>query len=332
MKFSIGDPVLLLRTGEEGVLVGFLADGLVEVKINSICIPVHHDEIDHPYFIRFTTPKPTQRINKAHEKTEKVETRAQRPSQGVYLSFFPDFDEVAVQPEIKSLRIFLLNETTEALRFDYAVRAADKSLVFSHSGTINSFGKILLHTLSLESMNTQPRFHWSLSPANRDGQTITDILRIRSAQLAKQIEALIDNNLPSFSIHLRTPPQYNLSISGTAALIPAEAIQLSGSGNQREVFKYSMPAEKIIDLHVDHLILIGEDMSGDILAKQLSYLEKMLHAAVLANLSEMLIVHGVGTGILRTQVHKFLHQSPLVKDFGHDYLPGYGVGATRVWF
>lgn len=57
MKFSIGDIVLLKRTGEEGHVSAYINDKMVEIEVQGLVFPVHLDDIDHPYLKWFTEKK-----------------------------------------------------------------------------------------------------------------------------------------------------------------------------------------------------------------------------------------------------------------------------------
>lgn len=54
MKFQIGDKVLLLHSNEEGEVVDIINDEMVQVKVDSVIFPAYIDQIDFPYYKRFT--------------------------------------------------------------------------------------------------------------------------------------------------------------------------------------------------------------------------------------------------------------------------------------
>ena len=59
MKFTIGDRIVLNRTGEEGHITAYINDQMVEVDVGGTVFPVHLEDVDHPYLKWFTdkTPK-----------------------------------------------------------------------------------------------------------------------------------------------------------------------------------------------------------------------------------------------------------------------------------
>ncbi|MCL2150361.1 MAG: Smr/MutS family protein [Dehalococcoidia bacterium] len=64
----------------------------------------------------------------------------------------------------------------------------------------------------------------------------------------------------------------------------------------------------------------------------ISQLATFLHNAYSAGAPQALVVHGKGTGVLRTEVRRYLAQHPLVFHYGEaDRFHG-GTGATQVIF
>lgn len=57
MKFQVGDIVLILHSNEEGEIVDIINEKMVTVNVNGVKFPVYMDQIDFPYFKRFTQKK-----------------------------------------------------------------------------------------------------------------------------------------------------------------------------------------------------------------------------------------------------------------------------------
>ncbi|HEX6191742.1 MAG TPA: Smr/MutS family protein, partial [Chitinophagaceae bacterium] len=60
--------------------------------------------------------------------------------------------------------------------------------------------------------------------------------------------------------------------------------------------------------------------------------EKYLDLAMAHHLPSMIVIHGVGTGKLRDEVHEILKYRRGVKTFVNQYDPRFGYGATEVFF
>ena len=54
MKFQVGDRGLVLHSNEEGEVVDFINDKMVLIDVEGIRFPVYMDQIDFPYFKRFS--------------------------------------------------------------------------------------------------------------------------------------------------------------------------------------------------------------------------------------------------------------------------------------
>ena len=57
MKYQIGDIVLLLHSNEEGRIVDLINDQMLMVDVKGITFPVYKDQVDFPYFKRFSEKK-----------------------------------------------------------------------------------------------------------------------------------------------------------------------------------------------------------------------------------------------------------------------------------
>ena len=57
MKYQVGDIVLLLHSNEEGKVVDIISDKMLMVDVQGVIFPVYMDQIDFPYFKRFSEKK-----------------------------------------------------------------------------------------------------------------------------------------------------------------------------------------------------------------------------------------------------------------------------------
>jgi dsDNA-specific endonuclease/ATPase MutS2 len=46
----------------------------------------------------------------------------------------------------------------------------------------------------------------------------------------------------------------------------------------------------------------------------------------------LIVIHGVGEGVLRDEIHELLRHKPEVKTFVNQFHPLYGFGATEIYF
>src|ERR1700733_11434795 len=57
MKYQLGDRVLVLHSNEEGEVVDIINDKMVLIDVDGVRFPVYMDQIDFPYFKRFSEKK-----------------------------------------------------------------------------------------------------------------------------------------------------------------------------------------------------------------------------------------------------------------------------------
>ena len=57
MKFQVGDKVLVLHSNEEGEVIDIINNKMVMVDVRGVKFPAYIDQLDFPYFKRFTEKK-----------------------------------------------------------------------------------------------------------------------------------------------------------------------------------------------------------------------------------------------------------------------------------
>lgn len=331
MKFSIGDKILLKRSGEEGSVVRVINKEMVEVEVAGTLFPVYLDDIEHPYLKWFTakTPQKQQKPSHAEFRTEKPAERKQRLATGVYLSFVPVFRTVDMEERVDFLKVWLLNELGVDISFDYDARVDQLSL-FSLKGSLHSFGNLYLHNLDFEAMNDQPRFHWQISSGSGTKATEANgTLRIKPVKLFEHINEILSGKDSSFSYLLAkdlTPLAVQKKVDDLLPP-PPETV----AARRARVATVAPGLE--VDLHIEQLIGNTRGLTNsDIIDIQLRALQRALDTAMSHRQELLIVIHGLGKGTLREEVHKVLKQTKEVGRFKNEWSGKYGFGATEVWF
>lgn len=332
MKYSIGDKIVLLRTGEEGHVTAYINKEMIEVEVNGTSFPVHMMEIDHPYLKWFTEKNKQQKKQKAVPEQLPVEKPAQqkRLAKGVYLSFLPVFKHDEFEDIVEHLKVHLLNELPTPVKFSYDVRTLHKSS-FKHEGELHPFGNLYLHNISWDDMNDQPRFHWQLTDtSNKDNGIADGVLRIKPPKLFEQINELLKKNEPTFSYLLIDDFKPKKKIDKFDISLPPapkpEVITRHNIHHAMEAAKYE------IDLHIENLGGRRGLSNDEIIKKQLDTMQHYVHLAIVHRQQSMIIIHGLGKGKLREEVHAILKTIPEVARYKNEWSGRYGFGATEVWF
>ena len=93
------------------------------------------------------------------------------------------------------------------------------------------------------------------------------------------------------------------------------------------------PARTVVDLHIEKLTDSWKQLSNfEILTIQLKAFEKYYELAVAHHQSSLTVIHGVGVGKLRDEIHDVLRLKRQVKSFINQYNQLYGYGATEIYF
>lgn len=86
-----------------------------------------------------------------------------------------------------------------------------------------------------------------------------------------------------------------------------------------------------IDLHIDKLTKDHDLMSnGEMLQLQMKTFETNLNDAIASGMDEIVFIHGIGNGVLRKNIHKYLSQLQGIKYFKDSQKTNFGYGATTV--
>ena len=103
--------------------------------------------------------------------------------------------------------------------------------------------------------------------------------------------------------------------------------------NAERAKDYLQPARSVIDLHIEKITDSFDHLSNyEILTLQLDTFEKYFELAVLNHAPSLIVVHGIGEGKLRDEIHERLKQKKNVKSFVNQSHSLYGYGATEIYF
>lgn len=336
MKYEIGDKIIVLHSDEEGKVVDIINDKMVMIEVRGVTFPAYMDQIDFPYFKMFTQKKPPpekKKIYVEHIKKEK-NTVKRKVKDGVFLSFIPIFNKDVFEDDVvEKLKVILVNQNEEGYNFTYNLFLSGES-IFLLKGTAEALSDFYLHDVSFEDMNDNPRFEFEFSLVNTDKKKAPyyeAALKLKAKQLFKKIEEIQVKNEPSFL--------YELFVSYPAK-VEEEKVDLSRLGNAgfrlydvSRARENMAPARSVIDLHIEKLSDNWKDLSSfEILSMQLSTFEKYYELSVAHRQPTLIVIHGVGEGKLRDEIHELLHFKKEVKSFANQFHPLYGYGATEIYF
>lgn len=335
MKYEVGDKILVLATDEEGKVVEIMNEKMVMIEVRGVKFPAYTDQIDFPYFKMFSQKKPVEKkkIYVDDIKREKV-TAKKKTGDGVFLNFLPVYDKDIFEDDVvEKLKIYLINQNEEGYDFKYDLLFNGDSS-FSLKNNVAGLSEFYLHDVSFEDMGDGPKFEFEFSLTNPDKKKAVAhevFLKLRGKQLFKKIEETQLKNEASFAYELFThypdkvdEDKVDLSKLGGAGF------RVYDAGKIRENLG---PARSVVDLHIEKLTNDWEHLSNfEILATQLNNFEKFYELAVAHKQPTLIVIHGVGEGKLRDEIHDILKLKKEVKSFVNQFHPLYGYGATEIYF
>lgn len=241
----------------------------------------------------------------------------------------PVFKTEAMEDLVDHLKIYMLNELPQAVKMQYDVRYGQQSN-FTHEGTIHAFGQIYLHNVAFGDMNDQPRFHWQVQSVADSSMAIEEgILRIRPSRLFEHITDVLQKNEPTFSYLLIE----DFKPKPVPEKLPVPEPYARPVAGKKRGTGYNQPARYEVDLHIEKLVdSIKGLTNADMIRMQLDTLHRFIHLAIMHRQDRMAVIHGLGSGKLREEVHKVLKQTPEVHHFANEWNGRYGFGATEVFF
>ncbi|MBD2755542.1 Smr/MutS family protein [Spirosoma validum] len=338
---NIGDKVRLLRAKEQGVVSRFLPDGMIEIEIeDGFRIPVVRSELV------LVSPLEAERLLKtstyAPQKTVTPSAPAILSNQGVYLAFVPVND--------REYTLHLINNTDWEVPYvlgeESAAVGGGVQFRGLHSGVLKAKSQQKMNDLYTHAKFEEwPTFVvqglWFRAGKASLRAPLVKRFKARAATFFKNKTTVPVLLQPGFLTQLDAENQ-ELSQQDPA---PARPNQPKPTTIRPEDLKAEMLKPKsdtsavsverpssVVDLHTEALLPKGQEGRGpaDLLKLQLDTFEKALENAIASGMSDITFIHGVGSGSLRTELHKRLGKHPNVKFFEDAQKQKFGYGATKV--
>ena len=339
MKYQPNDDIIILHTKEEGKVIEVINKNMLLVEVRNVRFPVYIDQVDFPYFHRFTNKKetPAKKVTKKYIDNIPKEKNSVQPisrEEGVWLSLIPKFTMDEFGDEVVELfKLYLINENNAGYKFDYNQEFFGEQ-EFDLKGEVLSHHDFYLHDIAFGDFNDNPSFNFDFSLITPD-KTKTDhyeaSIKLKPKQLFQRIEEMEQKNEPSLVFKLFDAyPQKQ--IDEKVELTP-NILKKNKAYKAEKIREHLEPARSVVDLHIEKLTDDWQRLSNfDILTLQLKEFEKWYDLAIAHHLPNLIIIHGVGTGKLRDEIHDLLKTKKEVKAFINQYDPRFGYGATEIFF
>ena len=333
LKYQPGDDIIILLTKEEGKVIEIIDKKMLLVEVNGVQFPAYIDQVDFPYFQRFSQKKIFENTKPAKKyiddlPKEKLENFLPPKAEGVWLSLIPKFSFDEFSDEVVDyFKIYLINKNDSNYTFKYEQLFAGK-IFFELPAQINAHHDFYLHDISFEALNDSPSFVFEFSLTNTDkskAEYYEALLKLQGKKVFKQVEEMKLKNEPSLMYKLFD--NYPDAIKEHLPYYDKHQ-NIKSSSN-----KPAIAPRSVVDLHIEKLI---DDYSGlsnfEILTIQLKEFEKWYDITLKHNLPNLVVIHGIGTGKLKEEIHEILKTKHKVKTFINQYHPRFGYGATEIFF
>lgn len=334
--------MLILHSNEEGTIVDLINDNMLMVDVKGVTFPVYKDQVDFPYFKRFTEKKiqPPKKERKFVDDIRKEKRAAdKREADGMWLTFLPvmDMDEFG-DLVVEELKLHLVNNTETPFNFVYKLHYFGKA-DFELKNTVHPFEDFYLHDIEFETLNDSPSFEFDFTlqqPDKKKQPHYEAMVKLKPKQLFAKIEELKQKNQATFSQLLfdkypdRIYEHWEKGDSLQLNKLAAKGFKFYEASKARQHLE---PARSVVDLHIEKLMDDWSRMSNyEIVSLQLKTFEKYYDLALHHHLPSFIVVHGIGEGVLRDEIHDILRLKREVKSFINQYHPSFGYGATEIFF
>jgi hypothetical protein len=210
VKYQPGDDIIILHTQEEGKVVEILNKNMLLVEVRGVRFPAYIDQIDFPYYHRFTKKKeaPEKKPVKKYIDNlpkEKYAAASLNNEEGVWLSLVPKFTLDDFNDEVvESFKLYLINKNNIGYHFNYTQQFFGDE-AFDLKGEILSHHDFYLHDIAFADFNDNPSFSFDfslLTPDKTKADHFETSVRLKPKQLFQRIEEMKQKNEPTIVFKL----------------------------------------------------------------------------------------------------------------------------------
>lgn len=353
---NIGDRVRMVHSPEEGIIIKILNKEMVEVEIeDGFGVPALKSELvviaseENKRFGEVTTDK-TQNIKQKktkHQESISSKSKEVVATKGIFIAFQELND--------KKMALYLINNTDFDLLFIVG-RERNSTYESTFRDLLRSKTKMKIADADLQNFDKWGMFILQFLFFKQGIQTFKPpfLKKIRfrantffkSKQTAPILEKeaylfQIDKDLEEINNVLEQVEEVLTTKEKPSqpAKIDVEKLKAGMFEKQPQAYNkdeksfqnFIKPAKHEVDLHIEEITKDYEKMnSTEIIQLQLKTFEKEFENAIANGMSEIIFIHGVGNGKLRTEIHKRLSKSSDIEYYKDARKEKFGYGATQV--
>ena len=328
-KLHIGDRVRVLKGTEQGVVVGFTRNNQAEVEIeDGFRIPYHITDLvtiatEENTAFKEPEEEPIYRP-RAKARTAKA-TAVPVADTGLFLGF--------LARNTNEYDLFLINNTDFDVYFTATGNYPQHSTGWQ-AGVLHPKRNSAFTQLRFSDIESWPVVELQML-LFRPGQMQYQAPKVwkkkfKPAQLHNKADMLPQLEREGILFQLDAKPADVQAQVLKAQNLKEELQKQLNSGISQVQPQSTTPAAHEVDLHENKLNLPPNTPRHQVLHYQLRAFESALDAAITDGLTEVTLIHGVGSGKLKNELHSRLSRHPQVASFAEAQKEKFGYGATKV--
>lgn len=339
MKYQVGDDIVVMHSNDEGKVLEILNEKMVLIEVKGVKFPAYMDQIDFPYFKRFTEkklfpekPKPKIYVDQVQKEKRRDEVKV---ADGIWLTLFPKFEtDIFGDDIVDRFKVYIINKTDVAYTFTYKLNFFGTT-DFDITSELLPYKDFYLNDVAFESLNDSPSFDFEFrlqQPSKFKADFCEATFKIKPKQMFQKVEELKQKNLPSINYRLieKYPDKPFEDKLLDLSKLSSAGFKIYDAGKVRQHLE---PARSVVDLHIEKISDNWKGLSSfEIINIQLAEFEKWYHLAVAHHQENLIVIHGIGKGRLKDEIHDILKTKKEVRFFVNQYDPRFGYGATEIFF
>ena len=332
MKFIIGDKVRFLDSKEKGIVSKIISEKMVMVEIESdFEIPIAVNELVFDG-VRKEIEEPENRDFEKVLNQPLIVSSSQKNK--IYICF-ESIDET--NNTESDLNLVLVNTTSYNALFSY-FHHEQKVTKWIANAEVQLNSKIKLTQIKRNKINEWKEIVFQFIFFKKENfelrNPVNSIVRLKQEKFFAEQYYISNSFTTNKAIEIEV---FNFNTAVTTLSEDMLRKQLAESIiEKKDTLHKPLPKqilqeqEREIDLHIEELLDNYSGMSNfEIVQFQLNYFQKKLDEAIVSRMKKLIIIHGVGNGKLKNEVHKILLTYQGIRYFDASYQK-YGYGATEV--
>lgn len=311
---NIGDKVRFLHSKGEGIIRKVVDARTYEVEIeDGFIIPVLRTDIVK---VSGDENKISGRTNSDQEIT--FDTPLASVKENPFLALIPFNDKI--------YSVFIVNTTSRNILYTYFTNDGNQVKGVA-SGTLKRGETIKVNEADISQFEKWPEYIIQMLFFTYGNSIVsnpfTKRIKFKASSFFKKKQTIPIIDKEGYLISLEQGESIKLPGNLTEKMFEEE----KSFSYQEAITK----PEEEIDLHIEKLVSDFSKMSpSEILDLQVKTFETKLDNAIASGMDEIVFIHGVGNGILKTKIHKILSQHKNIRFFKDAKKEKFGFGATMV--